>query len=125
MSERQEPRGAQQRLSGGRQAGGTVVPRVLLCPPAAGASGSFIIAGSGEAEEGHASYRERTVRFGDTSPAGLREKAVLRAGSHGAAHGRTGCHVVRHDGGAGLYGVLTCIRFFRTRLFGEARPGTG
>ena len=45
--------------------------------PAAGASGSFVIAGSGEAEEGHASYRERTVRFGDTSPAGLREKAVF------------------------------------------------
>ena len=45
--------------------------------PAPGASGSFVIAGSGEAEEGHASYRERTVRFGDTSPAGLREKAVF------------------------------------------------
>jgi hypothetical protein len=42
-----------------------------------GASGSFVIAGSGEAEEGHASYRERTVRFGDTSPSGLREKGVF------------------------------------------------
>ena len=42
--------------------------------PVAGAAGSFVIAGSGEAEEGHASYRERTVRFGDTSPDGLREK---------------------------------------------------
>lgn len=42
-----------------------------------GASGSFVIAGSGEAEEGHASYRERTVRFGDTSPEGLREKAIF------------------------------------------------
>jgi len=41
------------------------------------ASGSFVIAGSGEAEEGHASYRERTVRFGDTSPAGLREKGIF------------------------------------------------
>ena len=36
-----------------------------------------MISGSGEAEEGHASYRERTVRFGDTSPAGLRAKAVF------------------------------------------------
>jgi hypothetical protein len=44
--------------------------------PAAGASGSFVIAGSGEAEEGHASYRERTIRYGDTSPAGLRAKGV-------------------------------------------------
>jgi hypothetical protein len=44
---------------------------------APGASGSFVIAGSGEAEEGHASYRERTVRFGDTSSAGLREKGIF------------------------------------------------
>jgi len=36
---------------------------------------SFVIAGSGEAQEGHASYRERTVRFGDVSPEGMREKA--------------------------------------------------
>jgi hypothetical protein len=40
----------------------------------AGASSSFVIAGSGEAEEGHASYRDRTIRFGDTSPDGLRAK---------------------------------------------------
>jgi hypothetical protein len=45
-----------------------------------GAAGSFVIAGSGEAEEGHASYRERTVRFGDTSPVGLREKAIFVLG---------------------------------------------
>lgn len=45
--------------------------------PMIGASGSFVIAGSGEAEEGHASYRERTVRFGDTSPDGLRAKAAF------------------------------------------------
>jgi hypothetical protein len=45
--------------------------------PSAGASGSFVISGSGEAEEGHASYRERTVRFGDTSPEGLREKGTF------------------------------------------------
>jgi hypothetical protein len=45
--------------------------------PAAGASGSFVIAGSGEAEEGLATYRERTVRHGDTSPDAMREKAVF------------------------------------------------
>jgi hypothetical protein len=45
--------------------------------PAPGARGAFVIAGSGEAEEGHASYRERTIRFGDTSPAGMHEKAVF------------------------------------------------
>lgn len=36
---------------------------------------SFVIAGSGEAKEGTGDYRERTVAFGDTSEAGLREKA--------------------------------------------------
>jgi hypothetical protein len=44
--------------------------------PVRGASGSFVIAGSGEAEEGHASYQESTIRLGDTSPAGMREKGV-------------------------------------------------
>jgi len=41
---------------------------------------SFVIAGSGEAEEGAATYRERTVAFGDVSPEGMRSKArfVLR-----------------------------------------------
>jgi hypothetical protein len=36
---------------------------------------SFVIAGSAEAQEGHASYRERIIRLGDVSPDGLREKA--------------------------------------------------
>jgi len=33
------------------------------------------VAGSGEAPEGHANYRDHIVRLGDTSPEGLREKA--------------------------------------------------
>jgi hypothetical protein len=36
---------------------------------------TFAVAGSGEAREGMASYREATVALGDTSPAGLRAKA--------------------------------------------------
>ena len=48
--------------------------------PLPGAAGSFMISGSGEAEEGHASYKERTVRFGDTSPAAMREKAIFVLG---------------------------------------------
>lgn len=39
------------------------------------AAPSFVIAGSGEAPEGHGSYQERCVRRGDVSPEGLREKA--------------------------------------------------
>jgi len=42
--------------------------------PASNAPGSFIIAGGGEAAEGKGSYRERIVRYGDTSPDGLRAK---------------------------------------------------
>ncbi len=48
--------------------------------PSAGASGSFVIAGSGEADEGQASYQDRIVRFGDTSPAGMREKGIFVLG---------------------------------------------
>jgi hypothetical protein len=44
-------------------------------PPRAGSRPSFVIAGSGEVREGQGSYRERTIRYGDTSPEGLREKA--------------------------------------------------
>ena len=43
--------------------------------PAAGdAPGTFVIAGSGEAKDGGASYRESTVRLGDVSIDGMREK---------------------------------------------------
>jgi hypothetical protein len=42
---------------------------------AADAAPSFVIAGSGEAREGGASYRERTVRHGETTPGAMREKA--------------------------------------------------
>src|SRR3972149_3295982 len=38
-------------------------------------AGSFVIAGSAEAPEGRGSYRDRTIRFGEQSPAALREKA--------------------------------------------------
>jgi hypothetical protein len=38
---------------------------------------TFVVAGSGEAREGGASYRERTVRYGETSPDALQEKAVF------------------------------------------------
>lgn len=45
--------------------------------PAAAAAPSFVISGSGEAVAGSASYRDRIIRLGDTSPAGLRAKAVF------------------------------------------------
>ena len=42
-----------------------------------GDAGGFVAAGSGEAREGGASYRERIVRLGDTSSEGMRDKARL------------------------------------------------
>ena len=46
-----------------------------------GAARSFVIAGGGEAAEGKGSYRERIVRYGDTSPDGLREKMRFVVGA--------------------------------------------
>ncbi|NGM20894.1 hypothetical protein G3576_12785 [Roseomonas stagni] len=48
--------------------------------PDAAAAPSFVVAGSGEAPEGHANYRDHIIALDDTSPAGMRCKAdwVLR-----------------------------------------------
>jgi hypothetical protein len=47
---------------------------------AQGKTPGFVVAGSGEAREGGAIYRERTVRFGETTPDAIREKAVYVLG---------------------------------------------
>ncbi len=39
-----------------------------------GAPGSFVIAGSGESQEGDGPYRDKTVRYGETSPDAIAEK---------------------------------------------------
>ena len=43
--------------------------------PSPSASPSFVTSGSGESQDGNASYAERTVRYRDISPDGIREKA--------------------------------------------------
>ena len=48
--------------------------------PARDAAQTFVVAGSGEAREGGASYRERTVRYGETSADAIREKALFVLG---------------------------------------------
>ena len=48
--------------------------------PAQDQAPAFVVAGSGEAREGGASYRERTVRFGETSAEAIREKALFVLG---------------------------------------------
>src|SRR5207253_3143200 len=42
---------------------------------AQGAASTFVVAGSGEAVEGKANYRDHTVRYGQTSPDAIAEKA--------------------------------------------------
>jgi hypothetical protein len=42
--------------------------------PSTGTTPTFVIAGSGESQEGQASYAERTVRYRDLSPDGIAEK---------------------------------------------------
>jgi hypothetical protein len=44
-------------------------------PTRGDARSSFVVAGSGEAQEGRQSYSERTVRLGDRSPDAIRDKA--------------------------------------------------
>jgi hypothetical protein len=45
-----------------------------------GAAPSVVIAGSAEAREGGASYEDRTIRRGETSPDAMREKAIYVLG---------------------------------------------
>jgi hypothetical protein len=49
--------------------------------PASETGRSFIIAGGGEAAEGSGPYRDRIVRYGDTSPDGLGEKVRYVVGA--------------------------------------------
>lgn len=48
--------------------------------PSSDAMPTFVVAGSGEAQEGAATYRERTIRYGETSPDAIREKALYVLG---------------------------------------------
>jgi hypothetical protein len=79
---------------------------------AASARPTAVIAGSGEASEGRASYESRTIRFGDTSAEAMRDKL----GENGTVTGSAGLRVGRYDASEGLY------RSARRDLY--SRPGT-
>src|SRR5450631_2343352 len=49
--------------------------------PSQNTTSSFVISGSGEAREGGATYSERTVRYRDLSPDGLKEKVNFVVGA--------------------------------------------
>jgi hypothetical protein len=48
--------------------------------PSSGSAPTFVVSGSGEARAGGATYRERTVRHGETGPEAMREKAIFVLG---------------------------------------------
>lgn len=54
------------------------------------AATSFVVAGSGEAPEGHGTYEERIIRRGETSADALREKASYVLGAMEARMGALG-----------------------------------
>ena len=64
---------------------------------------SFVVAGSGEAPEGHGNYRDHIVRLGDVSAAGLREKARFVLGEMERRLSATGLRLGGYDGDAGLH----------------------
>ena len=71
--------------------------------PSQSTTPSFVIAGSGESQEGNASYAERTVRYRDISPDGHCGEGPLRRRRDGAAHGRIRLRLEGCDGGADLH----------------------
>ena len=117
--------GAQQRHPAAAQAGRTQLLRVLLCASRRGASGSFVIAGSGEAGDGPAPYRERTVRYGETSPDAMREKArfvVGRMDERMAALGKTWADTTATQV---VHGIRCSHLISPTRSCGAARRSMG
>ena len=66
-------------------------------------SPTFVVAGSGEAREGGATYRERTVRHGETGADALREKALFVFGEDGAPTGASGSDLGRYHRDLGLH----------------------
>ena len=81
--------------------------------PSQGTTPSFVIAGSGESQEGNASYAERTVRYRDIEPRGHCGEGPLCRGRDGAAHGRVRLRLERCDGGADLHHPRFPPRFCR------------
>jgi len=92
--------------------------------PATAATPSFVVAGSGEAIEGGASYRDRTVRYGETSPAAIREKAVFVLAEMERRLTRLGC-AWSHTTAAQVYTVHDLHPFLADEIVrrGAARAG--
>jgi hypothetical protein len=82
-----------------------------------------VIAGSGEAGDGPAPYRERTVRFGETGPDAMREKALFvlaRLEERMSIFGTGWADTTATQ----AYTVYDPHPFWRTQLSNVARHGT-
>jgi hypothetical protein len=92
--------------------------------PAGAARRNFVIAGSGEAREGGASYRERTVRRGEQSPDAMREKARFVLGEMERRLGILGC-TWADTTAAQVYTVFDLYPFLADEIVrrGAARAG--
>jgi len=91
---------------------------------AEGAPGTFVVAGSGEAREGGALYKDRTVRYGETSPDAMREKAVFVLGEMERRLGLLGFGW-RDTSATQVYTVYDLHPFFADEIVtrGAARSG--
>lgn len=93
--------------------------------PDAAAAPSFVAAGSGESMEGNATYRERTVAYGDTSPAGMLAKARHVLGVMEARMAALGAGGWREATAAQVYTVHDLHPFLGSEIVarGAARHG--
>lgn len=85
---------------------------------------TFVVAGSGEAREGGATYRERTVRHGETSPAAMREKAVFVLGEMERRLGLLG-RTWRDTTAAQVYTVHDLYPFLADEIVGRGAARSG
>jgi len=92
--------------------------------PAQDTGRTFVIAGSGEAREGGATYRERTVRYGETGDDAMREKALFVLGEMERRLGLIGC-TWWHTSATQVYTVHDLHPFFGEEIVrrGAAHAG--
>jgi hypothetical protein len=85
---------------------------------------TFVIAGSGETLEGKENYRDYAIRLGDTSPDGMREKALFVIGEMERRLAALG-YGWRDTTATQIYTVQDIFPFFAEEIVrrGAARPG--
>ena len=85
---------------------------------------TFVVAGSGEAREGGATYRERTIRFGETAPEAMREKATFVLGEMERRLGLLG-RSWRDTTATQVYTVHDLYPFFADAIVARGAAGAG